>query len=186
MSAIEKATNAGTLVDADGLALLRLVASYGGKVSLVRLRAEDPARDTKPAATTARINQLRMQRLVKAFKPTPRDGTLVEITREGRAALTGATFDGFAAGNGPAPVVELERKREQRAANQVRTIGVTTARKNDYDGADLARLPPRGAASLQAFTLPSLVNGVCVPRTRPPIIMGGSRPDRAGDDKGRA
>lgn len=186
MSAIAKGTNAGTLVDADALALLRLVQSYGGKVSMVRLRAEDPARDTKRNATTVGVNQLRAQRLVKAFKPTPRDGILVEITREGRAALAGATFDGFAAMPAPAAVVDLERKRGERAAHQVRTIGVTTSRRNDYDGADLTRMPPRGAASLHAFTLPSLVNGVCVPRTRPPIIMGGSRPDRARDDKGRA
>jgi hypothetical protein len=59
-------------------------------------------------------------------------------------------------------------------------------KRDNYDGAELRPYTGRGAEALRAFTLPSLVNGKRVERTRAPTILASTKPDRLRDGRGRS
>lgn len=180
-----RATTVASLLSPDSLALLRILGEHG-RMTAKALRARDPAPIAGKRSTQTRANELRAERMVRMFKPTPRDAMVVEITATGRAALLRAGADARAPAPAPAPtpapapVVNLDHVRAIRATRQE-----TKRHYALYDGAELTCAPPRGIESLRAFTLPSLVNGERVPRTRPPIIMGSSKPDRLTDGRGQ-
>jgi len=158
---------------------LKGVQMYG-PVSAAVLRAAEAKRKPVDAPLANRLADLLELKLLQRTK-SKGGAYLYTITQAGTVALALNALNG--AGG---PVDSLEQLDSVvRAPAPPRSH----ARAGTYNGAELKPYTGRGPGALQAFALPSLVNGKRVERMRAPIILSstprGSAPDTGDSDATR-
>lgn len=164
--------NSSASLLAHDLSTLRVVQKHG-PASLALLRRAEP-RPVPAEPLLDRLSDLVGFGLLQRSRKQRGGPVLYALSKAGASALR--KHDGAPA-PAPAPAAVTVAPPAPCAPRYF-------AKAGNYDGAELRPYTGRPGA-LDAYRLPSVVNGRQVERVRAPIIVGGTKPDRVRDGRGR-